>query len=59
MIARVLAVALAAVAVVVAVHALRVDHRCAALQNAGGHARRSEMATFARQAAERCNTAAP
>ena len=54
MIARVLAVALAAVAVFVAVHALRVDHRCAALQNAAGHAPRSEMATFARQAAERC-----
>lgn len=54
MIARVAALALAAAAVVVAVHALRADHRCAALQNAAGHAPRSEMATFARQAAERC-----
>jgi hypothetical protein len=53
-IARVLAVALAAVAVFVAVQALRVDHHCAAVQNAAGHAPRSEMATFARQAAERC-----
>jgi hypothetical protein len=53
-IARVAALALAAVAVVVAVHALRVDHRCATLQDDAAHAPRSQMATFARQAAERC-----
>jgi hypothetical protein len=49
-----MALALAAVAIFVAIHALRVDHRCAALQDAAGHAPRSEMATFARQAADRC-----
>jgi hypothetical protein len=53
-IARVLALALAAAAVFVAVHALRADHRCAALQDAAGHAPRADMAVFARQAAERC-----
>lgn len=54
MIARALALALAAVAVFVAVHALRADHRCAALQNDAGRAPRTQMATFAREAAERC-----
>jgi hypothetical protein len=53
-IARALGLALAAVAVFVAVHALRADHRCAALQNDAGHAPRPEMARFARQAAQRC-----
>ena len=54
MIARTLALALAAVAVFVAVHSLRVDHRCAALQKTAADAPRSQMAMFARQAAERC-----
>jgi hypothetical protein len=48
------ALALAAVAVVVAVHALRVDHRCAALQSDAIRAPRSQIATFAREVGERC-----
>jgi hypothetical protein len=53
-IARVAAIALAAVAVVVAVHALRVDHRCARVQDQAGRAPRSQLAALAREAADRC-----
>jgi hypothetical protein len=53
-IARVLAVVLAAVAVVVAVQALRADHRCAQVQDRAGRAARAQLAGFAREAADRC-----
>ena len=55
MIARVLAVALAAVAIVVAVHALRADHRCAQVRDRATRAARAQLAGFAREVAERCS----
>jgi hypothetical protein len=53
-IARALAVALAAVAVVVAVHALRADHRCAQVQDRALGAARGQLSGFAREAADHC-----
>jgi hypothetical protein len=53
-IARVLAVALAVVAIAVASLALRTDHRCAAVQDEAGRAARAELAGLAREAADRC-----
>jgi hypothetical protein len=53
-IARVLAVALAVVAIAVAWLALRTDHRCAAVQDEAGRAARAELAGLAREAADRC-----
>jgi hypothetical protein len=53
-IARVLALALAVVAVVVAALALRSDHRCAAVQDDAGRAARGQLSGLAREAADRC-----
>jgi hypothetical protein len=53
-VARVAASALACCAVVVAVLALRTDHRCAAVQDDAGRAARSELTRLAHKASERC-----
>jgi hypothetical protein len=53
-IARILALALAVVAVVVAALALRTDHRCAAVQDEAARAGRGALAGLAREAADRC-----
>ena len=54
LLARAAAIALAGCAVVVAVLALRTDHRCAAVRDAALGAPRGQLPTLARQAADRC-----
>ena len=54
MAARLLLLGLVVVGAVVAVHALRADHRCAQVQDRAGRAARGELAEFAREAADRC-----
>jgi hypothetical protein len=54
LITRLVLVALAAVAVVVAAHALRVDHRCAQLRADAFRVPPHALAALADEAAERC-----
>ena len=54
MAARLLLLGLVVVGAVVAVHALRADHRCAQVKSAAAHGPLSQPAAIARDAAERC-----
>jgi len=53
-IARALAVVLAAVAIVVAVHALRADHRCAQVKAEAARGPVGRLAAIADETAQRC-----
>ncbi len=54
MAARLLLLGLVVVGAVVAVHALRTDHRCAEVKTAAAHGPLNQPAVVAREAAERC-----
>jgi hypothetical protein len=50
--------ALAVVGAVVAIHALRADHRCAQVKDDALHAAAAELPSLARSATDRCGTPA-
>lgn len=54
MAARLLLLGLVVVGAVVAVHALRADHRCAEVKSAAAHGPLTQPAAVAREAADRC-----